>query len=139
MLPTIWIMYRAGLLTQFIDWSWSVGLRLHVSSQLSYFCSIALFCYGSKFVTNVRFPHLGTPHTKLVCIESQINYCIINHFFFSSIFLSFSTGEAIHLARDFGYLCETEFPSRQLSEYITRQHTDPAEITTRRNMILATK
>ena len=68
---------------------------------------------------------------------TQIQFCIFNKS--SCFFLSFSAGEAIHLARDFGYLCETEFPSRQLSEYITRQHTDPAEITTRRNMILATK
>ncbi|XP_072026308.1 transcription factor AP-2-alpha-like isoform X4 [Amphiura filiformis] len=56
-----------------------------------------------------------------------------------TLFTSLVEGEAIHLARDYGYLCETEFPSRQLSEYITRQHTDPSEITTRRNMILATK
>lgn len=49
------------------------------------------------------------------------------------------TGEAIHLARDFGYVCETEFPARQLAEYVNRQHTDPTEIPTRRNMILAAK
>ena len=25
-------------------------------------------------------------------------------------------GEAIHLARDFGYVCETEFPARQVKK-----------------------
>ena len=31
-------------------------------------------------------------------------------------------GEAIHLARDFGYVSETEFPARQVAEYLCRQH-----------------
>lgn len=48
-------------------------------------------------------------------------------------------GEAIHLARDFGYVCETEFPARQVSEYVLRQHSDPSEIQTRRQMVLAAK
>ena len=49
------------------------------------------------------------------------------------------SGESIRLARDFGYLCETEFPSRQCAEYNTRQYSDPADQVTRKNMILATK
>ena len=49
------------------------------------------------------------------------------------------TGEAIHLARDFGYVCETEFPARQVSEYMCRQHTDPAELYRRKELVLATK
>ena len=48
-------------------------------------------------------------------------------------------GEAVHLARDFGYVCETEFPAKQLSEYVCRQHNDPDVIHTRKNMCLATK
>ncbi|XP_071836274.1 transcription factor AP-2-alpha-like isoform X2 [Apostichopus japonicus] len=56
-----------------------------------------------------------------------------------TLFTSLVEGEAIHLARDFGYVCETEFPARQLAEYVNRQHTDPTEIPTRRNMILAAK
>ncbi|XP_072170568.1 transcription factor AP-2-alpha-like [Diadema setosum] len=56
-----------------------------------------------------------------------------------TLFTSLVEGEAIHLARDFGYVCETEFPARQLSEYLTRQHTDPSEIQTRRQMVLAAK
>ena len=55
-----------------------------------------------------------------------------------SLFLHFS-GEAIHLARDFGYVCETEFPSRQVGEYLCRQHNDPAELYRRKELILATK
>ena len=49
------------------------------------------------------------------------------------------TGEAIHLARDFGYVCETEFPSRQVAEYLCRQHTDPSDQYRRKDLILATK
>ena len=49
-------------------------------------------------------------------------------------------GEAIHLARDFGYVCETEFPARQIAEYLTRQHTaDPGEAYRRKEILLATK
>ena len=33
----------------------------------------------------------------------------------------FNPGEAIHLARDFGYVCETEFPARQVS-FQTQQY-----------------
>jgi Transcription factor AP-2 len=48
-------------------------------------------------------------------------------------------GEAIHLARDFGYVCETEFPSRQVAEYLSRNHSDPSDLFRRKEMILATK
>ncbi|KZS07440.1 Transcription factor AP-2-epsilon, partial [Daphnia magna] len=47
--------------------------------------------------------------------------------------------EAIHLARDFGYVCETEFPSRQVAEYLCRQHTDPSDQYRRKELILSTK
>ncbi|KAG8310469.1 transcription factor AP-2-alpha-like [Homalodisca vitripennis] len=51
-----------------------------------------------------------------------------------------SVGEAIHLARDFGYVCETEFPARQVAEYLSRQHTsDPTESYRRKELIHATK
>ena len=48
-------------------------------------------------------------------------------------------GEAVHLARDFGYVCETEFPAKNLAEYVCRQHNDPDIVHTRKNMCLATK
>ena len=51
----------------------------------------------------------------------------------------FSIGEAIHLARDFGYVCETEFPARQVAEYLCRQHTDPADLYRRKELVLASK
>lgn len=51
---------------------------------------------------------------------------------------SFS-GEAVHLARDFGYVCETEFPAKAVAEYVNRQHSDPNEQVQRKNMLLATK
>ncbi|XP_026878018.2 transcription factor AP-2-epsilon isoform X1 [Electrophorus electricus] len=47
-------------------------------------------------------------------------------------------GEAVHLARDFGYVCETEFPARATAEYLCRQ-SDPDQLSTRRSMLLATK
>uniref|UniRef100_A0A096LR05 Transcription factor AP-2 epsilon n=1 Tax=Poecilia formosa TaxID=48698 RepID=A0A096LR05_POEFO len=46
--------------------------------------------------------------------------------------------EAVHLARDFGYVCETEFPARATAEYLCRQ-SDPDQLPTRRSMLLATK
>ena len=48
-------------------------------------------------------------------------------------------GEAIHLARDFGYVCETEFPSKQVAEYLCRQHPGNEEQYRRRELVVATK
>lgn len=56
----------------------------------------------------------------------------------SQIFSIFA-GEAVHLARDFGYVCETEFPAKAAAEYLCRQHSDPGELHARKNMLLATK
>lgn len=61
-------------------------------------------------------------------------------FTFETKFLVFLvSGEAIHLARDFGYTCETEFPARQVAEYLSRQHADPSESYRRKELIHATK
>jgi hypothetical protein len=50
-------------------------------------------------------------------------------------------GEAVRLARDYGYLCETEFPAHQVADYNSRQYNrnDPQECVARKNMVLATK
>ena len=56
-----------------------------------------------------------------------------------SLLTSLVEGEAIHLARDFGYICETEFPARQVAEYLSRQHTDPTESYRRKEILYATK
>ena len=48
-------------------------------------------------------------------------------------------GEAIHLARDFGYVCETEFPARQIADYMVRLNQDTAEQYRRKDLVLATK
>ena len=56
-----------------------------------------------------------------------------------TLLTSLVEGEAIHLARDFGYVCETEFPARQVAEYLSRQHTDPTEIYRRKELIFAAK
>jgi len=59
--------------------------------------------------------------------------------FFYDVSLFVCVGEAIHLARDFGYVSETEFPARQVAEYMCRQHTDPSELYRRKELVLATK
>ncbi|GIY19169.1 transcription factor AP-2-epsilon [Caerostris extrusa] len=54
-----------------------------------------------------------------------------------TLLTSLVEGEAIHLARDFGYVCETEFPSRQVGEFLCRNHSDPSELYRRKNSFLA--
>ncbi|KTF81161.1 hypothetical protein cypCar_00049083, partial [Cyprinus carpio] len=56
-----------------------------------------------------------------------------------TLLTSLVEGEAVHLARDFGYVCETEFPAKAAAEYVNRQHSDPNEQVQRKNMLLATK
>ena len=56
-----------------------------------------------------------------------------------SSFLSLVSGEALHLARDFGYTCETEFPTKAVGEHLARQHSEPKEQAARKKMVLATK
>ncbi|XP_075601113.1 transcription factor AP-2-alpha isoform X1 [Balearica regulorum gibbericeps] len=56
-----------------------------------------------------------------------------------TLLTSLVEGEAVHLARDFGYVCETEFPAKAVAEFLNRQHSDPNEQVTRKNMLLATK
>ncbi|XP_025057641.1 transcription factor AP-2-alpha isoform X3 [Alligator sinensis] len=55
-----------------------------------------------------------------------------------TLLTSLVEGEAVHLARDFGYVCETEFPAKAVAEFLNRQHSDPNEQVTRKNMLLAT-
>ena len=43
----------------------------------------------------------------------------------------------MRLARDFGYLCETEFPAKQLADFASRQNK--SDLGQRRQMILAAK
>lgn len=58
-----------------------------------------------------------------------------------TLMTSLVEGEAVRLARDYGFLCETEFPSHQIAEYNIRQYNrnDPQEMIARKNMVLATK
>lgn len=65
-------------------------------------------------------------------------------FFFSCIqvlflFFCLVLGEAVHLARDFGYVCETEFPAKAIAEYLGRPHVERNEVNSRKNMLLAAK
>lgn len=56
-----------------------------------------------------------------------------------TLLTSLVEGEAIRLARDFAYICETEFPAKQCAEYNVRQHVDPSELHSRKSMLLASK
>ncbi|KAE8574642.1 hypothetical protein XENTR_v10003514 [Xenopus tropicalis] len=56
-----------------------------------------------------------------------------------TLLTSLVEGEAIHLARDFGYVCETEFPSKAVAEYLNRPHMERNEMANRKNMLLAAK
>jgi len=41
-----------------------------------------------------------------------------------TLLTSLVEGEAIHLAKDFGIVCESEFPARPVAEYLNRGHED---------------
>merc|ERR1712050_811687 len=56
-----------------------------------------------------------------------------------TLLTSLVEGEAIHLARDFGYVCETEFPARQVAEYLSRQHTDPTDMYRRKQLLFESR
>ncbi|CAF1305765.1 unnamed protein product, partial [Didymodactylos carnosus] len=57
-----------------------------------------------------------------------------------TLLTSLVEGEATHLARDFHYVCDQEFPARQCAEYNARHHHhDISEISKRKAMILASK
>jgi len=58
-----------------------------------------------------------------------------------TLLTSLVEGEAIHLARDFGYVCETEFPARQVAEYLNlnRQYMNSEDICRRKEFLLASR
>jgi len=56
-----------------------------------------------------------------------------------TLLTSLVEGEAIHLARDFGYVCETEFPAKYLGEYLSRQYVDSSEMYRRKELLYASK
>ncbi|XP_034021961.1 transcription factor AP-2 gamma isoform X2 [Thalassophryne amazonica] len=56
-----------------------------------------------------------------------------------TLLTSLVEGEAVHLARDFGYVCETEFPAKAIAEYLSRPHVERSEVNSRKNMLLAAK
>lgn len=70
-------------------------------------------------------------YTRNVSLHNGITQLYVNILFLS--------GEAIHLARDFGYVCETEFPAKQVAEYLSRQHCEPQDSYRRKELLHATK
>ena len=56
-----------------------------------------------------------------------------------TLLTSLVEGEALHLARDFGYVCDTEFPAKSVAEYLCRQTSEPAEIYRRKELVVSTQ
>jgi len=56
-----------------------------------------------------------------------------------TLLTSLVEGEAIHLARDFGYVCETEFPARQVAEFLTNRFQNIDDLQRKRDFLMATK
>uniref|UniRef100_G1PVB3 Transcription factor AP-2 C-terminal domain-containing protein n=1 Tax=Myotis lucifugus TaxID=59463 RepID=G1PVB3_MYOLU len=55
-----------------------------------------------------------------------------------TLLTSLVEGEAVHLARDFVSVCEAEFPSKRVAEYLTGPHLGGwNEMATRKDMLLA--
>lgn len=55
-----------------------------------------------------------------------------------TLLTSLVEGEAVHLARYFAYVCEAEFPSKAVADYLTRPHLGGRnEMATRKSMLLA--
>ncbi|CAF1425387.1 unnamed protein product [Adineta ricciae] len=57
----------------------------------------------------------------------------------TTLLTSLVEGEANQLAIDFRTVCENDFPTKVTADYVARHHSDPNEISTRRNMVLAAK
>ncbi|CAF0988154.1 unnamed protein product [Didymodactylos carnosus] len=57
-----------------------------------------------------------------------------------TLLTSLVEGESTHLARDFHYVCDQEFPARQCAEHNIRHHNhDSSEISKRKAMVLASR
>merc|ERR1711936_294545 len=56
-----------------------------------------------------------------------------------TLLTSLVEGEAIHLARDFGYVCETEFPAKAVAEYLCAKVSDTDDQHRRKELYLATR
>lgn len=78
-------------------------------------------------IVNKKVFHFGNIRSLLMAVVGN----------FSPLLLF--TGEAVHLARDFGYVCETEFPAKAIAEYLGRPHVERNEVNSRKNMLLAAK
>lgn len=75
----------------------------------------------------------------LSCRETSRKWHAFNTYFIKLLFIFIFSGEAIHLARDFGYICENEFPAKPVAEYLSRQHCEPQDSYRRKELLHATK
>jgi len=74
---------------------------------------------------------------KITC-QVELTY---EHLYYLLLIAGWLAGEAVRLAHDFDYLCQTEFPARQAAEYCFRQHctTNAIDYAHRKQMLLAAK
>ena len=47
------------------------------------------------------------------------------------VHISLLVGEAVDLAKDFGSICEKEFPAKDLAEFVCENNSDPHTLDTR--------
>ncbi len=73
---------------------------------------------------------------RRMCVSNPISFPQIQQ---APIYLSLV--EAVHLAKDFNAVCESDFPSRATAEYLNRVNCsgEAADVQRRKNMIIATK
>jgi hypothetical protein len=59
----------------------------------------------------------------------------------NTLFTALVEGEALQLAQDYEYLCQSEFPAKACAQYCCKEYrsSDPQENIARKNMVLATK
>ncbi len=53
-----------------------------------------------------------------------------------TLLTSLVEGEAQHLARDFAFVCDNEFPVKQVAEYVAKQHAAESELMESRKSML---
>lgn len=123
---------------------WSVKLRIYYlivriyANRIAYGFDIFESNYsghdGLRFASQIKFRDRF--HRPLCILPYVSLHNGITQLYMNILFLS---GEAIHLARDFGYVCETEFPAKQVAEYLSRQHCEPQDSYRRKELLHATK
>jgi hypothetical protein len=56
-----------------------------------------------------------------------------------TLLTSLVEGEAQHLAKDFQFVCDNDFPAKAAAEYVAKHHAAEAEVESRKSMIIAAR